>query len=92
MYSYKLKKNVERLFFKLANKDPNQLETIYKKINKIISNPYHKYKFLKKPLQNFNSLHLNPFVLVFKINHKERIVDIYYYDHHDKIYKWRPTN
>jgi len=64
---------------------------IHKKIEEIRSNPLHVYKFLRKPLQTFNRVHIDKhFVLIFKINHKEKIVEIYYYDHHDNVYQWRP--
>ena len=91
MYNLDIKPEADKIFKKLSKKSSEQLKIIHKKIFKIRLNPYHKYKFLKDPLQFFNRVHMGSFVLVFKINHKERVVDIYYYDHHDKIYKWRPT-
>lgn len=64
---------------------------INKKILKIRSNPYHDYKFLRKPLHTFNRIHIDKqFVLIFKIKHTEKMIDIYYYDHHDNVYKWIP--
>ncbi len=42
----------------------------------------------KKQLMIINKKILE--VLVFKIDHKREIVDIYYYDHHDRVYLWRP--
>ena len=70
-------------------------ETIIEKekltqILEIKSNPEHDYKFLRKPLQTFNRVHIEKsFVLIFKLNHVERTVIVYYFDHHDKVYKWR---
>jgi len=62
---------------------------IYKKILEIRNNPNHDYKFLRKPLQMFNRRHIDKhFVLIFKIKHLEKAVDVYYYDHHDNVYKW----
>lgn len=47
---------------------------------------------MKKPLQTFNRVHIDShFVIIFKINHIEHIVEIYYFDHHDNVYKWRPN-
>jgi len=37
MYSYVLRKSLEKIFFKLAKKDPEQLKIVEKKINKISS-------------------------------------------------------
>ena len=66
---------------------------INKKILGIRLNPNHGYKFLQKPLHTFNRVHIDKhFVLIFRINHEKRIIDIYYYDHHDKIYQWRQSN
>jgi len=44
MYSYELRKGVEKEFFRLAKKDKKQMEAINKKINEIIRNPYHYHK------------------------------------------------
>ncbi len=89
MYSLGVKEDVDKLFKKLAKKNPKQMSIINKKINEIINNPAHIYKFLRKPLQSFNRVHIDKsFVLIFKIEHERKIVIIYYYDHHDHIYKW----
>jgi mRNA-degrading endonuclease RelE of RelBE toxin-antitoxin system len=64
---------------------------VFNKMKEIRGNPDHQYKFLRKPLQNYNRVHIDKhFVLIFKINHKNKSVVIYYYDHHDNVYKWRP--
>jgi len=91
MYDLDIKPEADKIFSKLSSKNQKQLHIINKKILGIRSNPYHKYKFLRKPLQTFNRVHIDKhFVLVFKIKHAERVIDVYYYDHHDKVYKWRP--
>lgn len=91
MYYLDIKEEADKIFTKLSKKNPKQLEIIDKKIQKLRENPYHIYKFLKEPLQTFNRVHIdNHFVLIFKINHELKSVIIYYFDHHDDIYKWRP--
>ena len=91
MYDLDIKKEADKIFRKLSKKNPKQLEIINKKIQEIKKNPNHIYKFLRKPLQNFNRVHIDKhFVLIFKINHQEGLVTIYYYDHHDNVYLWRP--
>lgn len=46
------------------------------------------FKNLKKPLQQFKRVHVNKsFVILFKINHDQKIVCFRKYNHHDKIYK-----
>jgi len=93
MYDLDIKEEADRLFRRLSKKNPKQLKIINKKIQEIRKNPEHIYKFLKAPLQTFNRIHIdNHFVLIFKIDHLRNIVIIYYFDHHDKVYKWRPGN
>ena len=91
MYELDIKEEVDYIFKKLSKKNPKQLEIINKKIQEIRLNPNHIYKFLRKPLQSFNRVHIDgSFVLIFKIKHEENVVKIYYYGHHDNVYKWRP--
>ncbi|MDP7079967.1 MAG: hypothetical protein QF415_08765 [Candidatus Undinarchaeales archaeon] len=87
MYNYELRKSVEKVFFKLAKKDPGQLEIIFKKIDEIVINP-HRYKNLRKPLQHLKRVHIDSnFVMVFSVNERTKTVIIEDYDHHDNIYK-----
>ena len=80
------------VFVKLSKKNPKQLMMINKKINEIRNNPFG-YKFLRKPLQLFNRVHIDKhFVLIFYINHQKNIVDVHYFDHHDNVYKWQPKD
>jgi len=91
MYNLEVKEEADKIFRKLSKKNPKLLNILDKKIDKIIKNPQHNYKFLKKPLQTFNRIHIDKnFVLIFKINHIRKTTIIYYFDHHDNIYRWRP--
>ena len=91
MYDLDVKPEADKIFRKLAKKNPKQLMIINKKIAEIRANPQHGYKFLRKPLNSFNRIHIDTqFVLIFKIDHANGIVDVYYYDHHDNVYQWRP--
>lgn len=86
MYSYELRKSVEKIFFKLAKKNPNQLLIIEKKIEEIRQNPQH-YKNLRKPLQHLKRVHIDKsFVLVFSVDENKKHIIIEDYDHHDNIY------
>ncbi len=92
MYCLDIKPEADRIFKKLSKKNQKQLMIIHKKLLEIRENPNHKYKFLGKPLQTFNRVHVDShFVLIFKINHENKAVEVYYYDHHDNVYKWRST-
>ena len=87
MYSYKLKKEVEKIFFKLKKKNLKQLLIIERKINEIIQNPQH-YKNLRKPLQHLKRVHIGKsHVLVFSIDENLKTVIFEDFDHHDNIYK-----
>ena len=91
MYNLEIKEEAHNLFKKLSKKNPKQLKIIDKKIKEIRENPNHIYKFLRKPLQSFNRVHIDKhFVLIFKIDHARKTIIIYYFDHHDNVYKWRP--
>ena len=92
MYSLEVKEEADRIFKKLMRKNIKQLSIIDKKIQEIRENPNHAYKFLRQPLQSFNRVHIDKsFVLIFKIEHERKMIVIYYYDHHDNVYKWRPS-
>ena len=80
MYDLDVKPEADKIFSKLAKKNPKQLMIIDKKIKEIRKDP-HGYKFLRKPLHGFNGVHIDKhFVLVFKIVHEKQVIDIYYYD------------
>ena len=87
MYDYELKTNVEKKFSKLVKKDKFLLLLINKKIDYICRDPFHSYKFLRKPMQNFNRVHImDHFVLVFFIDHSKKLITFCNFDHHDNIY------
>lgn len=86
MYSYELRKSVEKMFFKLAKRNPQQLLMIERKIEEIRLNPQH-YKNLRKPLQHLKRVHIDKsFVLVFSVDETKRHIVIEDYDHHDNLY------
>jgi len=89
MYSFELRKSLEKDFFKLAKKNPKQLLAIEKKINEIISceNVGH-YKNLRKPLQYLKRVHIGKsFVLVFSVDEKNKNIIFEDFNHHDEVYK-----
>jgi len=86
MYSYELRKCVEKIFFKLARRNPKQLLIIENKIQEIRENPQH-YKNLRKPLQHLKRMHIDKsFVLVFSVDENRKHIIIEDYDRHDNIY------
>lgn len=90
MFDLEIKEEADKIFKKLAKKNLQQLRIIHKKIKEIQERPFG-YKFLRSPLHGFNRVHIDThFVLVFKIDHEKNIITIYYFDHHDNVYQWRP--
>lgn len=89
MYSYELRRSVEKIFHKLSKKNPKQLEIIEKKIREITNNPHH-YKNLRKPLQHLKSVHVDSsFVLLYSIDENSKTVIIENYDHSEFLWNSR---
>jgi len=87
MYSLDIKPELLKKLEKLTKKNRKQSEIIMKKADGIVENP-HRYKNLKKPLQQWKRVHIDKhFVLAFSIDEKNETVILEDYDHHDKIYK-----
>lgn len=79
------------IFDDLKVKDPKAYANVKLKIEQIANilelNPNH-CKNLKAPLQQYKRVHVNKsFVLIFKVNKKNKSMIIYDYEHHDKVYK-----
>jgi YafQ family addiction module toxin component len=74
---------------KLKVKNHTLFEAIFKKIDEILQNP-ERYKPLGYDFKGFHRVHvLKSFVLIFKIDEKNKVVKFEDFDHHDKIYKKR---
>jgi len=87
MFTIVVKKHVDRIFKKLSKKNRKQLETITKKLQEILKNPY-RFKSLHFPFTTKRRVHIDKsFVLVYSIDEKNKFIIIEDYDHHDKIYK-----
>ncbi len=86
MYSLEVRESVERIFLKLARKNPKQMRIIDKKIRQVLENPHH-FKPLKTPMQHLRRVHIDKsFVLTYSVDEQNKIVIIEDYDHHDNIY------
>jgi YafQ family addiction module toxin component len=87
VYKLAIKESLDRKFKKLRKKDKELLHLIHKKVQNILEDPY-RFKPLKKPLQNMRRVHVGgSFVLVYKVDEKDKIVTLFDFDHHDNIYK-----
>jgi len=86
MYKDIYSEEITKKLSKLKKKDQNHYEKVLKKIDQILANPAHRYKELHFTMKGVKRVHIGHFVLVFKINHINKIISFEDYDHHDKIY------
>ena len=88
--NYEIHPDLDKILSKLSKKDKSQYEQILKKVDEVInSKEIDHYKNLRSPLQKYKRVHIGHFVLLFGI--KGDIILFRYYDHHDNIYKWIPS-
>ena len=87
MYKLAVKESLDRKFKRLRTKDKELLGLIEKKVKEVLADPY-RFKPLRKPLQNKRRVHVGgPFVLIYEIEEKERLVTLLDFDHHDNVYR-----
>lgn len=88
MYVVNVEDKVDKKFLKLGKKDSVLLRKVWNKIRDIQNTPYKNYKFLKGKYKNLNRVHIaDHFVLIFEINHENKIITIWSFKHHDEAYK-----
>ncbi|MDO8725536.1 MAG: type II toxin-antitoxin system mRNA interferase toxin, RelE/StbE family [Candidatus Methanoperedens sp.] len=86
MYTLEVRESVDRIFSKLAKKNPKQMRIIDKKIQQVLENPHH-FKPLRAPMQHLRRVHIDKsFVLTYSVDEQNEIVIIEDYDHHDNVY------
>mgnify|MGYP001575292714 CR=1 FL=1 len=86
MYSLSVKPELDKKLEKIAKRNKQQYEMIFKKAKEIIVNPQH-YKNLRAPLQKWKRVHMGHFVLAFSVDENSKTVVLEDFDHHDNIYK-----
>jgi len=87
VYRLAVKESLDKKFKKLQKKDKELLRQIDNKIRDILEGP-QRFKPLRKPLQNKRRVHVGgPFVLIYEVNEKDKIVTVCDFDHHDNVYK-----
>lgn len=86
MYSVSNRPKIDKIFEKLAKKNPKQLKIIAKKLEEILDNPY-RFKPLSNVMKGQRRVHIDKsFVLVYSIDEQNKTVILEDYDHHDRIY------
>ena len=86
MYKDIYSEEIVKKLSKLKKKDPVEYSQVRKKMDSILADPTHDYKFLHHDMKSLNRVHLGHFVLVFAIDHPNKTVSFEDYNHHDTIY------
>ena len=87
MYEDFYSEEITRKLAKLKKKDPMHYFKVRKKMDSILENPKHSYKFLHHDMKGILRVHIRHFVLIFVVDHQHKFVSFEDYDHHDNIYK-----
>jgi YafQ family addiction module toxin component len=86
MYVLELRGHVDRIFKKLAKRNPSQMKAIMEKIDEILEDP-HRFKPLHYPLVGMRRVHFGNFVLTYSVDEARKSVVLEDYEHHDKVYR-----
>lgn len=87
-YRYRISHSLGRILEKLHKKDKSAYEQIMNKIEEVISSPdVEHYKNLKYGLKDRKRVHIGHFVLVFKFNEADNLIEFVDFDHHDNVYQ-----
>jgi len=86
MYKDLYSEEITKKLTKLKKKNPVQYSKVRKKMDFILENPNHSYKFLHHNMKGILRVHIGHFVLVFVIDHQKKSVSFEDYAHHDDIY------
>ena len=76
---------VEAIFRKMWQKDSARFGQIEKKLLELAENP-EIGKPLKKPLRGYWRLHIGHYILMYRIDRKNRNITLVDYAHHDEVY------
>jgi len=87
MYTDSYSEEIAKKLAKLKKKDYAHYSKVCNKMDSILENPKHSYKFLHHDMKGILRVHIGHFVLIFIIDHKKMVVSFEDYDHHDIIYE-----
>ncbi len=86
MYVLEVRGHVDKIFNKLAKRNPDQIKAITEKINAILEGP-HRFKPLHYPLVGMRRVHFGNYVLTYSIDEPRKSVVLEDYEHHHKVYR-----
>lgn len=86
IYVLEKKDNINKIFSKLAKKDPKQLKIIYKRLKQVLKDPY-SFKPLRSDMKDYREIHIDShFVLIYSIDEQKKTVVLKDYNHHENIF------
>ena len=86
MYTLETREHLDRIFKRLARRNPNQMKVIGRKIEEILEDP-HRFKPMRFPLAGMRRVHFGNFVLLFSVDEERKTVVLEDYEHHDRVYR-----
>ena len=81
MYIDLYSKEITKKLSKLKKKNPAHYSIVRKKMDSIIAEPTHSYKFLHHDMKGVKRVHIGHFVLVFTIDHVSKTISFEDYDY-----------
>ncbi len=81
MYKDSYSEEITKKLAKLKKKDPIHYFKVCRKMDLILATPSHNYKFLGYDMKEINRIHLGHFVLVFIVDHQNKVISFEDYDH-----------
>ena len=85
-YNLEIEKTLHKKLLKYSKSDKRIVKILNKKVNQILSNPYH-FKLLRGNLHGLRRVHLaKSFVLTYEIYEETKFVRLIDFEHHDKVY------
>ena len=85
MYAFEIVPSCEESIRKKCRKNRPLQEAIDSKVAQILEKPY-AFKPLKAPLDGTRRVHIGPFVLIYEIDEKMKVVRLVRFAHHDEAY------
>ncbi|MBI2136374.1 addiction module toxin RelE [Candidatus Woesearchaeota archaeon] len=74
MYKDSYSDEITKKLAKLKKKDPSHYEIVRKKMDWLLENPEHTFKFLRYSMKGVNRIHIGSFVLAFIVDHNNKSI------------------
>ncbi len=84
-YTLRLAKSVEKDILKLKKKDPEIHKEIFRKVERILNDPYHTGHPLRSKHKGVWETHVKNNLLCYTIDENSKTVELVQYIDHDKL-------